>query len=150
MASDASGSRALSVALAEVAEKATPEVLQRVLDLFHGCGRVIGETRCGRREKAHPQKDCERWMPMYGVQQGLELLSVLAKFSRHEEKVDDELGLGKVKVQVEAGSGLMGAIVAAGITLEEFKRLTVEERSRVVLDVTSVKPLIAGPVPVDG
>ena len=62
------------------------------------------------------------------------MLEVLMEMSRHREVVDEEMGVGGTRVRVE-GEGLVGALVASGVGLEEFKRMTVEERARVVLEV---------------
>ncbi len=83
----------LALALAHLSEEATPAVLEAVLEKFWGCGREIGERKCGRSKKAHPRADCPEWVRDFGMKDGLELLDRLTEFSLHGAKVEDALGL---------------------------------------------------------
>ena len=136
----------LSLALSELAERETPEVLARCLEMFHGCGqRLEGGAYCGASRAGHPQAECERWVAGYGIMDGLRLLERLTALSRHEAKVDAELGLDTVRVEV--GDGLMALLAARGHSVESLKRMTVERRAAVMLECERVEPRVLSVAP---
>jgi hypothetical protein len=114
--------------LARLAEDATPALLTTALEMFHACAftDVLGAA-CGRAKAAHPQKDHRAWVPRYGALEAIRLIEMCTMLSRHEGKVDRELGLDKHTPPV--------VVAWLGITADEAKRLTPEELDRRMLEV---------------
>ena len=116
-----------ALALARLAEKATPEVLETALALFRECcWKGDDGVRCGRERLAHPQKDHPTWVPYYEPSEAMRLVEVLTALSRHEGRADKGLGLDKKQEAVQV-PWLIGVDVGA------FKRMNPAQQEEAIL-----------------
>lgn len=125
--------------VAQMAEDALPRAIERALILMDTCT----SDNCGHGADAHGAMDSETGRrdtrgictKMCGCQsfkwgvtlnETLGMVRELSALSRHEKRMDNDLGLDKREVQEQVAW-------LVGIDISEFKRMTAEQRERVVL-----------------
>lgn len=131
-------------------EAATGGVIDDLLTRLRVCGgcghpreRHTSDGPCGRCVGALGEP-CRVFEWSVTVGEIVQSLTYMKAMTRHEQRVDADLGLDVKKVAV-VGSPIAEMLEAAGYTVEDMKRMSASERADKVLEVTRAVG-IEGPV----
>lgn len=120
---------------AQLAEEYLPESVERLMVALRKC-------RCGGAYISSGGCDsCERYVPAASVTDAALAVRMLSGLARHEVKLDRSMGVAGT----EEKDPIVAGLIAAGITLDAFKRMSVSERAEKLREVRVVSEVVETP-----